>query len=180
MTWVKADEPFPELPPPTKYGWTLESGILVSVRSSGLPAPLPVPMLIKCSCKASSCASSKYSCIHANIKCTELCGCSDDCHYDSDTISLASIESIWAAAWDFQKFDILTSVDSGKPLQPSFKLRNSRWCSVSNLTIIEYSSDWQRLWSDCAYAQADLRLCWSHIPHCWKSHAAAHLRKWLR
>ena len=24
------------------------------------------------------------------------------------------------------------------------------------------------------YAQADLRLCWSHIPHCWKSHAAAH------
>ena len=21
--------------------------------------------------------------------------------------------------------------------------------------------------------QADLRLCWSHIPHCWKSHALA-------
>ena len=21
-------------------------------------------------------------------------------------------------------------------------------------------------------AQADLRLCWSHIPHCWKSHVA--------
>ena len=20
------------------------------------------------------------------------------------------------------------------------------------------------------YAQADLRLCWSHVPHCWKSH----------
>ena len=25
------------------------------------------------------------------------------------------------------------------------------------------------------YAQADLRLCWSHIPHCWKSHVAAHI-----
>ena len=25
------------------------------------------------------------------------------------------------------------------------------------------------------YAQADLRLCWSHIPHCWKSHATAHI-----
>ena len=25
------------------------------------------------------------------------------------------------------------------------------------------------------YAQADLRLCWSHIPHCWKSHALAHM-----
>ena len=24
------------------------------------------------------------------------------------------------------------------------------------------------------YAQADLRLCWLHIPRCWKSHAAAH------
>ena len=23
--------------------------------------------------------------------------------------------------------------------------------------------------------QAGLRLCWSHIPHCWKSHFAAHL-----
>ena len=24
--------------------------------------------------------------------------------------------------------------------------------------------------------QADLRLCSSHIPHCWKSHALAHIR----
>ena len=23
-------------------------------------------------------------------------------------------------------------------------------------------------------AQADLSICWSHIPHCWKSHVAAH------
>ena len=77
--------------------------------------------------------------------------------------------------WDFQQFDILTYVDSDEPLQPPFKLRNSKWCSVSNLTIIECSSDVQRLWSDCAYAQADLRLCWSHIPNCWKSHVLAQL-----
>ena len=25
------------------------------------------------------------------------------------------------------------------------------------------------------YAHADLRLCWSHIPHCWKSDVAAHI-----
>ena len=25
------------------------------------------------------------------------------------------------------------------------------------------------------YAQAGLSLCWSHIPHCWKSHVAAQL-----
>ena len=36
-------------------------------------------------------------------------------------------------------------------------------------------SDKQRLWSDCAYAQAGLSLCWSHIPHCWKSHVVAQI-----
>ena len=75
----------------------------------------------------------------------------------------------------FPTINILTSVDSDEPLQPPVKLRNSKWCSVSSLTIIEYSSDQQRLLSDCAYAQADLRLCWSHIPHFWKSHALAHI-----
>ena len=79
----------------------------------------------------------------------------------------------WAVTRDFQQCGILTRVDSDKPVQPFFKLRNSKWCSVSSLTLIEYSSDKQRLWSDCAYAQADLRLCWLHIPHCWKSHAPA-------
>ena len=29
------------------------------------------------------------------------------------------------------------------------------------------------------YAQADLRLCWSHIPHCLKSHALVHMSLWL-
>ena len=43
------------------------------------------------------------------------------------------------------KFDILTSVDSDEPLQPPYKLRNSKWCSVSSFSIIEYSSDQQRL-----------------------------------
>ena len=42
---------------------------------------------------------------------------------------------------DFQQFDILTSVDSDEPLQPPSKLRNSKWCSVSSLIIIEYLSD---------------------------------------
>ena len=82
---------------------------------------------------------------------------------------------IWASAWDFQQCAILTSADSDELVQSPLKLRNSKWCSVSSFTLIEYSSDLQRLWSDCAYAQADLRFCWSHIP-CWKSHALAHLQ----
>ena len=80
----------------------------------------------------------------------------------------------WAATCDFQYCGILTSGDSDEPVQPLFRLRNSKWCSahVSSLTAIEYLSDWQRLWLDSACAQADLRLCWSHIPHCWESHVA--------
>ena len=38
------------------------------------------------------------------------------------------------------------------------------------------------LWPDCAYAQAGLSLCWSHIPHCLKSHSKAPLpfgQSWL-
>ena len=83
--------------------------------------------------------------------------------------------NVWAVTCDFQQCGILTSVVSDESLQPLFKLRNSKCCSVSSLTVIEYSSDLQRLWSDCAYAQDDLRLCWSHIPHRWESQAAAHL-----
>ena len=46
----------------------------------------------------------------------------------------------WAMAWDFQQCGILTCVDSDEPLQPTFKLRISKGCLVSTLTIIEYSS----------------------------------------
>ena len=68
---------------------------------------------------------------------------------------------------------ILTSVDSDELVQPPYKPRNSKCCLDSSLTVIEYSSDQQRLWSDCAYAQAGLSICCSHIPHCWKSDVAA-------
>ena len=54
---------------------------------------------------------------------------------------LYTLSIIWASAWDFQQYDILICVDSDEPLQPHFKPRNSKWCSVSSLTLIEYSSD---------------------------------------
>ena len=79
----------------------------------------------------------------------------------------------WAPTCDFQQCGNLIRVDSEEPLQPPFELRHSKWYSFSSLTLIEYSSDLHRLWSDCAYAQADLRLCWLHIPHCCKSYVMA-------
>ena len=63
---------------------------------------------------------------------------------------------------DFQQCGILTSEDLDEPVQTPVELRNSKCCSVSSLTVIEHSSDQQSLWSDCAYAQADLSLCLSH------------------
>ena len=42
---------------------------------------------------------------------------------------------------DFQQCGILTSVDSDDPVQPPFKLSNSKCCSVSSLTVMEYASD---------------------------------------
>ena len=38
----------------------------------------------------------------------------------------------YAATCYFQQCGILTSVDSDEPVQPPFKLRNSKWCSVSS------------------------------------------------
>ena len=45
--------------------------------------------------------------------------------------------TILAVACDFQQCGILTSVDSYEPVQPPVKLRISKWCSVSSLTVIE-------------------------------------------
>ena len=42
---------------------------------------------------------------------------------------------------DFQQCGILTSVDSDEPVQPPFKFRNSKCCSGSSLTLVEYASD---------------------------------------
>ena len=50
---------------------------------------------------------------------------------------------IWAVTCDFQQCGILTSVDSYEPVQPPFKLRNSKWCSVSSFTVIDYSSNFK-------------------------------------
>ena len=90
-----------------------------------------------------------------------------------------SIYYIWATTCDFQQCGILTRVNLDQPVQPPFKLRNCNWWLVSSLSFIEYLSDYQRLWSDCAYAPAGVSFCWSHIPHCWKSPVAAHMF-WFR
>ena len=48
---------------------------------------------------------------------------------------------VFAHTFEPWQCGILTSVDSDEPVHPLFKLRNSKWYSVSSLTLIEYLSD---------------------------------------
>ena len=48
---------------------------------------------------------------------------------------------IGAVTHDFQQCGILTCVDSDEPVQPPFKLRNPKLCSVSSFIFTKYSSD---------------------------------------
>ena len=63
-------------------------------------------------------------------------------------------------------------MDSCELLSPPFKLetpggvQSVAWRSWNTQAPIKGSDQ---------TAQADLRLCWSHISHCWKSHALAHI-----
>ena len=63
------------------------------------------------------------------------------CHIISVVKKALSYEPVH----DFKQCGILTSVDSVDSLQPPMKLRHSKWCSVSSLVIIEYSSGKQWL-----------------------------------
>ena len=47
--------------------------------------------------------------------------------------------------------------------------------SLDSPEAVEGTYDWQRHWSDCTDAQADLSLCWSHKSYCRFCHALAHI-----
>ena len=47
---------------------------------------------------------------------------------------------------------------------------------LDNLEAVEGACDQRRLWSDCADAQSDLSLCWSHKSYCRFYHAMTHIR----
>ena len=53
----------------------------------------------------------------------------------------ASSSSLYSNKYEPRHVGILTSVDLDEPVQPTFKLRNSKLYSASSLTVIEYSSD---------------------------------------
>ena len=58
---------------------------------------------------------------------------------------LFALQNRRAVTRDFLQCGILTIVASDKPVQPPYKLRISKYCSVSSLRHIHSVSDYQRL-----------------------------------
>ena len=56
--------------------------------------------------------------------------------YFKNKITLMSRGMRFQTTWHFDKGD------STEPVQPPFKLRNYKWCSVSSLTIVKAQATW--------------------------------------
>ena len=67
----------PVIPSPGDYEWQLENNEWAPVKTTELPAPESVLHLIKCSCNQ-QCQTDRCSCRKANLKCTDMCKCSDE------------------------------------------------------------------------------------------------------
>ena len=78
---------------------------------------------------------------------------------DSSESTLVKMPHCWkshvaAQLCAFQQCGILTSVDSGEPVQPPAKLRSSKCCSASSLTVIQCN-----IFKRLAKALIRLRVC---------------------
>ena len=70
----------------------------------------------------------------------------------------------------------VTRKDSDQAVQPPCMARLLVHSSLDSLEAVEGTCNQRRLWSDCADAQADLWLHWSHKSYCRLSRALAHIR----
>ena len=68
----------------------------------------------------------------------------------------------------------VTRKDSDQPVHPLIRARAIVYRSLNSLKAVEGICNQRRLWSDCADAQADLSLRWSHKSYCRFCRAPAH------
>ena len=77
------------------------------------------------------------------------------------------IHDEWATTWQNEQNGCAPSEDSGQ-LGHSPSLIRVFVVRMKKAWILSYPlSAQRRLWSDSANAQADLSLCWAHMPFCW-------------
>ena len=70
---------------------------------------------------------------------------------------------IRASSWENLSSGFATSVDSNRPAQPQMLGRGLKFQIQKLEVLYSLGSEQQRRWSDCMDAQADLRLCCSHM-----------------
>ena len=97
------------------------------------------------------------------------------CRYLSTVHLYGKYNYIWAASWQTNKMACAPSEDSDQPGHPPSLIRVFA-VRLKKARLLSYTWSAQRkLWSDWAGAQADLSLCWEHMPFCWFCHDAAHI-----
>ena len=69
------------------------------------------------------------------------------------------------------------SEDSDQPGHPPSLIRVFAVRMKKTWVLIYPLSAQRRLWSDWADAEADMSLCWAHMPFCWLCHEAAQFWK---
>ena len=81
----------------------------------------------------------------------------------------------WAALWQNQHCGCAPSEDADQPGHPPSLIRVFALHPLGSWGPKVCSCGQRRLWSDWANTQADLSLCWAHMPFRWFCHATAHL-----
>ena len=65
---------------PTEHGWERITEGQIDIQWNTLkPAPDALLEFVACGCKKSKCINKQCRCQKANLKCTDLCGCNNDC-----------------------------------------------------------------------------------------------------
>ena len=80
ICWKRALTPMQELPDPANWGWRKTSTGWEPLWSTISEASLACHELIHCSCENG--CTRQCKCVKAALKCTALCFCQGECHYD--------------------------------------------------------------------------------------------------
>ena len=92
LIWCNSHLPKPHLGEPEDFGWYRDSSGLHPILFTQDSAPAEVRDLthLYCQCKESNCKDgTKCTCVHAGLKCNELCSCEDCPNIQSRAVSSA-------------------------------------------------------------------------------------------
>ncbi|XP_045128685.1 uncharacterized protein LOC123514692 [Portunus trituberculatus] len=83
--WDQAAIPQQELLDPLENGYYKDNkGMMKPITTEVPPAPEAIIEMVRCHCK-SDCSSQRCSCRSKNLRCTDLCLCTNQCENDEDS-----------------------------------------------------------------------------------------------